>query len=311
MKSSVNYNRTILTQERTPGKLTVIRDNYKKYSIAYWFILPTLLYLAVFQVYPLFESIRLSFTNLNFLIPTSGEYVGFQNFKELLFNDPEFWGIVGKSLFWVLVSTVLQYLIAVPAALILNQSIRFRSLWRGLLMVPWVTPIVIMGLIWKWIYDGDYGLLNHYLGTDFVWLGDDRTVWLSVLLASTWKGFPYATLMILAGLQGIDRSLLEAASIDGCSRFQSFFRITLPLLKPVLAASAMISIVITWTKFEMIWVLTGGGPGVSTSILPTYIYTKSFQYYDMGLGSAVAVLSMIVMLIFIAFYFKLLKKLQD
>ena len=137
------------------------------------------------------------------------------------------------------------------------------------------------------------------------------TVWPAILLASTWKGFPYATLMMLAGLQGIDKSLLEAASIDGCSKVQSFFKVTLPLLTPILAVSAMISVVITWTKFEMIWVLTAGGPGVKTSILPTYIYTKSFQYYSMGMGSAVAVISMLVMIIFIAFYFILLKRLQD
>jgi multiple sugar transport system permease protein len=311
MKPNVTYNSTALKQKQNINIFTRMKDNYQKYSIAYWFIFPTLLYLAVFQLYPLIESIRLSFTNLNFLIPTSGKFVGLKNYKELLFNDPNFWGIVGKSLIWVILSTVLQYLIAVPAAIILNQKIKLRSLWRGLMMVPWVTTIVIMGLIWKWIYDGDYGLLNHYLGTKFVWLGNSMTVWPAILLASTWKGFPYATLMMLAGLQGIDKSLLEAASIDGCSKVQSFFKVTLPLLTPILAVSAMISVVITWTKFEMIWVLTAGGPGVKTSILPTYIYTKSFQYYSMGMGSAVAVISMLVMIIFIAFYFILLKRLQD
>lgn len=293
-----------------PSYLMTLKTNYKKYSEAYWFILPTMLYLGIFQLYPLIESIRLSFTNLNFLIPASGNFIGLANYKELLFHDHNFWKIVGNSFFWVFLSTIFQYLIAIPAALILNQNVRFRSLWRGLLMIPWVTPIVIMGLIWKWIYDGDYGLLNYYLNTDIVWLGNESTVWLSILLASTWKGFPYATLMLLAGLQGIDKSLLEAAAIDGCSKFQVFFRVTLPLLVPVLAASAMISVVITWTKFEMIWVLTGGGPGMSTSILPTYIYSKAFRGYDMGMGSAVAVLSMIMMFIFIVIYFKMLKKVQ-
>ncbi|WP_163182676.1 carbohydrate ABC transporter permease [Neobacillus sedimentimangrovi] len=310
MKSDLSYSNTIY-RERRPGMLTVIRENYKIYSIAYWFILPTIVYLGVFQLYPLIESFRLSFTNLNYLIPTSGQYVGLDNYKELLFHDLHFWRIVGKSFVWVILSTILQYLIAVPAAVILNQKLKMRSLWRGLIMVPWVTPIVIMGLIWKWIYDGDYGLLNHYLGTDFVWLGDSKTVWPSILLASTWKGFPYATIMILAGLQGIPKSLLEASYIDGCSKFQSFFKVTLPLLTPILAVSAMISVVITWTKFEMIWVLTAGGPGVKTSILPTYIYTKSFQNFEMGMGSAVAVLSMLIMIIFILLYFRILNRVQD
>lgn len=296
---------------RQVGIWKKVKFSFKNHDIAYLFILPTLLYLCVFQLYPLVESIRLSFTDLSFLIPTSGHYVGFANYKELLFHDSDFWGIVGKSFFWVILSTVLQYVIAIPAAVILNQKIKLRSLWRGLMMVPWVTPIVIMGLIWKWIYDGDYGLINYYLGTHTVWLGNATTVWSALLLASTWKGFPYATVMVLAGLQGIPKSLLEAAAMDGCSKFQSFFRVTLPLLMPILAVSTMISIVITWTKFEMIWVLTAGGPGVQTSILPTYIYTKAFQFYNMGSGSAVAVLSMVAMLGFIGLYFKILKRFES
>lgn len=283
----------------------------KRYDIAYLFIMPTILYLLVFQLYPIIESVRLSFTDLSFLRIDSGSFVGLKNYKELLFNDSDFWRIVRNSFLWTLGSTTFQYLLAIPAALILNQKIKFRSIWRGLMMIPWVTPTVIMGLIWKWIHDGDYGLINYYLNTNIVWLGNPSTVWPSILLASTWKGLPFATIMVLAGLQVIPNQLYEAAYIDGCSKFQAFFKITLPNLKPILAVLIMISIILTWTKFEMIWVLTAGGPGLKTSILPTYIYTKSFEYFEMGLGSAVAVLSMSIMIIFIVLYYKLLKKYQD
>ncbi len=279
--------------------------NIKKNSFVYLFILPTLLYLIIFQFYPLLESVRLSFTDLSFLRPGSGKYIGFANYYDLLFKDPYFWNIVWNSLIWVFGSTFLQYLLAVPTAMCLNSSIRGRSLWRGLLMIPWVTPTVIMGVIFKVIFDGDYGLLNYYLHTNIVWLGNENTVWPTLLLTSMWKGFPYATLMILAGLQGIPKDIYEAAFVDGCSKFKQFYKITLPLLMPVLFVSNLVSIVISWTKFELIWVLTAGGPGTATSVLPTYVYTKSFVNFDMGTGSAVATISMLFMLVFVVLYLKL------
>lgn len=174
-------------------------------------------------------------------------------------------------------------------------------------MIPWVTPTVIMGVIFKVIFDGDYGLLNYYLQTDIVWLGNEATVWPTLLLTSVWKGFPYATLMMLAGLQGIPKDIYEAAFVDGCNKFKQFFNITLPMLMPVLFVSGLVSIVISWTKFELIWVLTAGGPGTTTSVLPTYVYTKAFINFDMGSGSAVATISMLFMLVFVVIYLKLFK----
>jgi ABC-type sugar transport systems, permease components len=279
----------------------------KKHGFAYLFILPTALYLLVFQLYPLIESVRLSFTNLSFLHPNSGQYVGFKNYINLLFHDDNFWGILLNSFVWVFGSTILQYMLALPAAATLNNIMKCRSLWRGLVMIPWVTPTVIMGLIWKWIFDGDYGLINYYLHTNIVWLGNTNTVWPALLLTSMWKGFPYATIMFLAGLQGIPKELYEAASIDGCNKIKQFFLVTLPMLLPVIFVTGLSSLVISWTKFELIWVLTAGGPGYATSVLPTYVYTKSFQFFDMGGGSAVATISMVFMIIFVVLYLKMFR----
>lgn len=294
-------------EKRKAFKSNPIKSNLRQYGFAYIFILPTLLYLVIFQFYPLFESIRLSFTDLSFLKPDSGKYIGLKNYYELLFNDPNFWPIVKNSFIWVLGSAVLQFLIAIPAALILNNKIFARGLWRGLVMVPWVTPTVIMGVIFKVICDGDYGLINYYFHSNVVWLGNEYTVWPTLLFTSMWKGFPYATLMMLAGLQGIPKDVYEAAYVDGCSKFKQIFKITLPLLTPILFVSGLISIVMSWTKFELIWVLTAGGPGTLTSVLPTYVYTKSFINFDMGGGAAVATISMLFMLVFIILYLKLFK----
>ncbi len=279
--------------------------NYRGLWFAYLLILPSVLYLLIFQLYPLLESVRLSFTDLSFLRPHSGKYIGLKNYIQLLTQDPVFWKIFVNSLIWVLGSTIMQFAIAIPAALILNAKLPYRPLWRGLLMVPWVTPIVVMGLIWKWIYDGDYGLLNYYLHTKVIWLGNSTTVWPSLLFSSMWKGFPYVTLMLLAGLQGIPVELYEAAYVDGCSGVKRFFNITLPLLMPVIFVTGLICIVTTWTKFEMIWVLTAGGPNYSTSVLPTYIYTNSFQFFNLGIGSAVATISTLFVLVIIMIYLRL------
>ncbi len=279
--------------------------NYRGLWFAYLLILPSVLYLLIFQLYPLLESVRLSFTDLSFLRPHSGKYIGLKNYIQLLTQDTVFWKIFVNSLIWVLGSTIMQFAIAIPAALILNAKLPYRPLWRGLLMVPWVTPIVVMGLIWKWIYDGDYGLLNYYLHTKVIWLGNSATVWPSLLFSSMWKGFPYVTLMLLAGLQGIPVELYEAAYVDGCSGVKRFFNITLPLLMPVVFVTGLICIVTTWTKFEMIWVLTAGGPNYSTSVLPTYIYTNSFQFFNLGIGSAVATISTLFVLVIIMIYLRL------
>ncbi|MHB8063944.1 MAG: carbohydrate ABC transporter permease [Ruminiclostridium sp.] len=281
--------------------------NVKKNYFLYLMISPTIIYLLIFQIYPIFDSVRTSFTDLSFLKPGSGQFVGFKNYINF-FNDSNFLPLLLNSTIWVLGSTIFQYVVAIPASLLLNQKFIGRGVWRGLMMVPWVTPVIIMGMIWKWIYDGDYGLLNYVLGTDTVWLANQSTVWPALLLTSMWKGLPYATLMFLAGLQGIPIDLYEAAYVDGCGAFSRFKYITMPMLKPVILVTALTSIVQSWTKFEVIWVLTSGGPGYTTSILPTYIYTKSFVMFDMGGGSAVSVIAMLIMMVFVMLYLKVYNK---
>ncbi|WP_168735757.1 carbohydrate ABC transporter permease [Cohnella fermenti] len=280
----------------------------KEFGFGYVLLAPVVLYIVAFQFYPLAETIRLSLFDYSLISGRGMSFNGFGNYKELLLNDSNFWSIFWNSLVWVLGSTVLQFAIAIPAALVLFNKIRLRGLWRGLMMVPWVSPVVIIGIVWKWIYDGHYGLFNHYLkalgiiSENIVWLGDEKWVWPALLLTSAWKGFPYITLMMLSGLTGISREMIEAAHMDGASAWQRFVRITLPMLKPIMYATGLVSIVSSWTKFEMIWALTNGGPGYSTSILPTYLYTNSFVYFDLGRGSAIATLSMAIVLILVGVY---------
>lgn len=132
-----------------------------------------------------------------------------------------------------------------------------------------------------------------------------------LLLTSAWKGFPYIALMLISGLTGISKEMLEAAHVDGATAWQRFTRITLPLLKPIMYVTGLVSLVSSWTKFEMIWALTGGGPGYATSILPTYLYTNSFVYFDLGKGSAIASLSMLLVIIIVMLYSRLFGRNMD
>ena len=255
----------------------------KRNAFAYILILPTALYLLVFQLYPLVESLRLSLTDYNLLMPETN-FVGLKNYIFLLTQDERFWPIVINSFKWIGISLVFQLGIGLAAALILNRKFAGRGLWRGLTMVPWVIPVVVVGIMLKWMGDYNYGLINYYLKelhiiSEYVnWFGDRSWVWPSLIMSAAWKGFAYPAVMFLAGLQGIPSEMYEAAFVDGANAFKKFWHITLPMLKPVLIVTGVVQIITGWTKFEMIWVLTNGGPGFATSILPTYIYTNSFDF---------------------------------
>lgn len=309
--------KAVTAQASTKGDPHRAKRFVKEHGFGYLLLAPVVLYLVIFQFYPLFETIRLSLYDYSLVSGRPMAFNGFSNYWDLLTKDDQFWAIFRNSLIWVLGSTLLQFLIAIPAALILFTKLRGRGLWRGLMMVPWVSPVVVIGIVWKWIYDGHYGLLNHYLKVlgfiqeTIVWLGHETLVWPALLLTSAWKGFPYITLMLLSGLTGISKEMMEAAHVDGATKWQRFVHITLPLLKPIMYVTGMVSIVSSWTKFEMIWALTNGGPGYSTSILPTYLYTNTFVYFDLGKGSAIAALSMILVLFIVLLYAKLFGRNMD
>lgn len=282
----------------------------------FWLLLlsPALVFLAAAQFYPLLETVRLGFMESR--ATSEGEqFVGLSNYAHLLTEDPHFWRIVRNSFVWVIFSVVLQLVIGTLAALVLNMNIRFRAFWRGLLMVPWVTPVVVVGLIWRWMFEGSSGgLVNHLameigvMDEPIVYLASNFWVWPVLLLASTWKGVPFIALLVLAALQSVPNDLYEAAQMDGANRVQRFRAVTLPHLRPTLVVTGMISLVTTWFKFELIWALTNGGPGFATSILPTYVYTWAFSRFDFGMAGAVATLSMVIVISLAAIYMLFLRE---
>lgn len=289
-------------------KRTPLARWYDKTGFWLLLLLPVIVTLAIFQFYPLLETLRMGWTSEAVRNPDPG-FVGTRNFQNLITEDPYFWMILRNSFIWVFSSVILQLVVGTAAALVLNASIRFRSMWRGLLMVPWVTPTIVVGVIWRWIFEGTNSGLVNFFATTFgltdkpiVFLASDFWVWPVLLFASTWKGVPFVTLLVLAALQSVSKDLQESAAVDGAGRISRFWNVTIPAIRPTLFTTGMISLVTTWFKFELIWALTNGGPGFTTSILPTYVYTWAFDRLNYGMAGAVATLAMFIIIVVAALY---------
>jgi len=271
----------------------------------FWLALmsPVLLFLIVTQFWPLVDTSRISVFDYQPTRSPDSTFVGVQNYVDLFLNDRRFWIITRNSFLWMLGSTAVQVVVGTAGALVLNMNLRLRGLWRGLMMVPWVTPVVVVAIIWRWMFDGgENGLVNYYLGQagllsdPLVWLSSDVWVWPVVLLASTWKGTPFVILLVLAGLQSLPGELIESARVDGAGAFKRFRYVVLPHLRPTLAVTTLIALVTVWFKFELIWALTTGGPAFATTILPIYVFTQAFRDFNFGMAGAVATIAMLTLL---------------
>jgi multiple sugar transport system permease protein len=201
-------------------------------------------------------------------------------------------------------------LLGLAAALLLNQEFPWRGLARALIIVPWALPSVVISLMWVWIYDSNYGVLNDFLlrlgliATSIPWLADPATALYAIILTLTWQGFPFFAVMILAGLQSIPRSFYEAAAIDGASGWRQFWHITLPGISGVLVTAVLLRIIWVANSIDVIFVMTGGGPGYATYTLPLYAFIKARTNLDFGYGSALAVLFTLMLMGLVIVYLR-------
>lgn len=286
----------------------------RKYKTPYLFVAPALIYLVCFGIYPLMASLCLSFYKYNLIISASPKFTGFGNYIRLFFKDENFLLVLKNTFMWVFGSTLLQFTLGMAAALLLNKKIKGRTLFRSIILIPWVTPIVAVGFTWRWMLDPQWGLINYYLqklgliSEYIVWLGRDDTVWIALLLASMWKGVSFMCVMLLAGLQTVPEDLYEAAKVEGANIPQCFLHITLPIIKPIVITTVLLGTIDTWNNFRMIWVLTEGGPGYSTSVLSTYVYTRAFQDFSFGEGSTIATISFLFVFAFSVIYLRITRR---
>ena len=280
--------------------------------IAYALIAPAAIYIILIVAWPLLETIRLSFTNSSL---AGEDYVGLENYQKM-FSSKKFNGIATRTFVWMFFSVSLKLIIGLIGAVLLNANLKGRSIFRVLVMPPWVVPIAIGMLGWLWLYNGYFGIIagvgmrTGILDGPFGFLAYKQSAFISTIIADVWVGTPMVTVFFLAAMQGVPRDLYEAAYCDGASRWDRFFKITLPQITPVIITMSLLSAIWTFNSFEIIWILTEGGPRGSTTTLIIDTYKQALGNYKFGRGAARAVVVMILLMLFAGFYLALLARIN-
>jgi multiple sugar transport system permease protein len=293
---------TLVAEGTAPDRMQ--RRELSDRAFAWLLISPAVLFILVIVVWPLVETIRLSFTDATL----GGEnFVGVANYAAL-FADPKFWQTVGRTFYWMALAVSLKLIVGLIGASLLNAAIPGKALFRVLVMPPWVIPVAIGVIGWKWMYNGYFGLISGLL-QEFG-LVEDRVALLatktsafySAIVTDVWVGTPMVTLFFLAAMQGVSKDLYEAAWVDGASRWYRFRRITIPQIMPVIVSMALLSAIWTFNSFEIIWILTEGGPRGATTTLIIDTYKVAISSQRFGEGAARAVVIVVLLATFSLFY---------
>jgi multiple sugar transport system permease protein len=279
-------------------------------TLAVLLLAPAALLLSLIIIYPVGRLIYTSFFNLSLTSGLPAEFIGFENYA-LMMDDPVFWATL-----W---NTVLITLITVPGALLLGLALAllanlpFQMQWpvRLSLLIPWALPLSFAGLIFAWFFHYEYGVVNDVLNRlgfeGIIWFNSPNWAFAAICLTIIWKTSSFMALMILAGLQTIPRSLYEAADVDGAGKLRQFFEITLPLLKPAIVIALIFRTITALQTFDIPYMMTGGGPGTSTTTLAMYIHQNTVSFLDLGYGSALAVVMFILSMLVTAIYLRIIR----
>lgn len=256
------------------------------------FLLPAAVILLFFLTYPLGLGVWLGFTDTR--IGRAGHFIGLENYASLI-NDSVFRLAVFNTILYTVVASVLKFALGLWLALILNHNLPFKSFFRAVVLLPWVVPTVLSAIAFWWIYDAQFSIISWALqrmgliSTNINFLGDPTNARLSVIAANVWRGIPFVAISLLAGLQTIPPSLHEAATLDGATPWQRFWHITLPMLSPIIAVVMTFSVLFTFTDFQLIYVLTRGGPVNATHLMATLSFQRAIPGGQLGEGAAIAV----------------------
>jgi multiple sugar transport system permease protein len=272
----------------------------------YCFVLPVLLVLVGIGLLPILFTLVLSFRRQMPIFDIS-EYVGLAQYQFML-GDSRFWRAMLHTLYFVLLAVSIELLLGLGIALLLNQRFSGRGLARALVLVPWAVPSVVTARFWAWILNGDFGVFNYLFHTKVNWLGDPKWALNAAVLADVWKSTPFVVLLLLAGLQVIPEDLYRAARVDGANHWQTLCYVTLPLLMPVILLVLLFRTMDAARVFDLIFVLTGGGPANTSETLVVYAYKLLYRTLQFGYGSALAVATFVFILALSLFYLFLLRR---
>jgi ABC-type sugar transport system permease subunit len=260
--------------------------------LGYLLVLPLLIVMVALLAYPVFNALLISFQDK--VLGRPGEFIGFDNYIELLTSDARFRTVVRNSVVFTSFSILGKLIIGMGMALLLNQHIKARFIFRGWLLLPWIAPTFVTALTWRWMFDGTSGVINFVLmklgiiELPIAWLGSAGTAMMAVIILNIWRGFPFFGVSLLAAMQAIPAELYEAADVDGGSNWDKFRYITLPGIRTVLIVVTMLSTIWTFNDFATVYILTGGGPNFATHIFATYTYFVGFNGSRLGYAVAVS-----------------------
>jgi len=282
--------------------LAGLKPNRKTSFTPYYFILPYIVFFVLFRLGPSLAGLGIAFTNWQAV--GTPQFVGLANFQAML-RDPRLADALRNTVFFAAITVPVLIVLSLALAVFLNQPFRGRAVGRVIVFMPYVIMSTVVGVLWTWILDKDFGLLNVYLGMFGLgqpsWLVSEATAMYGVILTTIWWTVGYNMILFVAGLQDIPAELYEAARIDGARGWATFRFITLPLLAPTMFLVILLTIINSFQVFDQVYVMTSGGPGVATLTLVQYIYTTSFQFQKFGYGSAVALILFIMLVIVATF----------
>jgi len=282
----------------------------------YAYLIPAGICLGGTVFFPILKAIHMSLYNHVLIKPQEYRFIGLGNYARLL-KDDVFWLTLWNSFVWVFGSVSLQFLGGFAAALLLHQAFRGRALVRTVTLLPWVVPGVVVALIWEYLYQPNYGVVNDllfrlgWLTHRVAWLSDPNLAMPAVIGTNVWRGVPFFAIMLLAGLQAIPDELYEAARVDGASVTQRFWHITLPLLRPIIVVATATRIIWTFNYADLIFVMTNGGPANATQITSTYTLLQAYSNLDFGYAATLSVVLLLIMLTFTIFYLRVTRGVES
>jgi len=276
----------------------------RQQTVGWLLIIPAMLVLGLVFIYPIARAFWLSLFTENLGTNLEPVFSGFANYNRML-GDGRFWQTLQNTTVFTVASVSIELVLGMAIALVLNQSFRGRGIVRTIAIIPWALPTAVMGLAWAWIFNDQYGVVNDILerlgliDTGINWLGDPTLAMVALVIADVWKTTPFISIILLAGLQSIPEDIYEAHSIDGANAWQSFYQITLPLLMPQILIALLFRFAQSFGIFDLVQVMTGGGPAGATETVSIYIYSTVMRYLDFGYGAALVVVTFLLLISFV------------
>lgn len=270
------------------------------------FLAPTLLLIGGMLYYPMIGTIVESFHDTSFINPEP-RFVGWEVYEKV-WNSRQFPQVVWNSVVWTIGVVVLQNLLGFFVAMLLNQNLPGQGLMRALVLLPFVLPGVVTAILWRFMYDPQLGLINSIIfqlglrEDSAAWLASSDTAMAAVVFVAVWKGFPFSMLIFLAALQTVDRSQIEAATLDGAGPWRRLLDVTIPAIKPVILVNIVLTLILTFNYFDIVWVMTRGGPQNATHIFPTRIFETGFGQFRFGEAAVYGVFSILILVVMVALY---------